>query len=280
MKPEIIAIIGGTGKMGQMFAKSFKKLGYEVLISARGTKLSVKEVASSADVVIISVPIRATEKTIEEVAKYIKPSSLLTDFTSVKVNPCKWMSKAGCEVIGGHPVFGPLKNLKGQNFVLCPVKGNSYLDWFKSTLEEIGLNPIIMTPEEHDKQMSVIQCLNHLSNIAFAKSLKELNFDLASNLVSPNFELRLYPVGRMLAQSEEMYADIETENPYSKDAASVYLKTITELKEMIENNDKKGIEDVIKEGRAYFGDLSQDSLALTSNILEGMHKYKNKKEKK
>lgn len=280
MIPEVIAIVGGTGKMGKMFSKSFKKLGYEVLISARGTKLSIKEAVSSADVIIISVPIRSTEKTIQEVAKYIKPSALLTDFTSVKVNPCKWMSKANCEVIGGHPVFGPLKNINGQNFVLCPIKGNSYIDWYKETLNDLGLNVLIMTPEEHDKQMSVIQCLNHLSNIAFAKTLKELNFNLASNLVSPNFELRLYPVGRMLAQSEEMYADIETENPYSKEAASAYLNTLEKLKKMIENNDKKGIEDTIKEGRSYFGNLSQESLELTSKILEGMHKYKNKKEKK
>jgi prephenate dehydrogenase len=280
MKPEVIAIIGGTGKMGKMFKKLFEKQRYKVIVAGRETKISPKEAVSQADVIIISVPIRNTEETIKEISPYIKGTSLLTDFISVKVNPCKWMLNANCEVIGGHPVFGPLKNVNGQNFVLCPARGSRYLEWYKKTLKKMGLNVLIMSPDEHDKSMAIIQCLNHLSNIAFATSLKALNFNLSNNLVSPNFELRLYPVGRMLSQSEEMYADIETENPYSKEAAKAYFDVVSIMKTMIENKDKSSIENLIREARGYFGDLSKESLELTTKILEGMHKYKNKTWKK
>ncbi|CAD7777149.1 hypothetical protein BLFGPEAP_01615 [Candidatus Methanoperedenaceae archaeon GB50] len=59
-KPNIIGIIGGTGRMGQWFEAFFEKRGYEVLISSRRTPLSNKELVQKSDVVIISVPIRVT----------------------------------------------------------------------------------------------------------------------------------------------------------------------------------------------------------------------------
>ena len=279
-KPRIIAIIGGTGKMGQMFAREFKKQKYNVIISGRSTKITPKDAALKADVVIVTVPIRNTEETIREILPYVRGTALLTDFTSVKVKPCQWMKGANCEVIGGHPVFGPLKNINGQNFVLCPVRGSSYVEWYKGVLKKMGLNVLLMATEEHDKAMAVVQCLNHISNIAFGTALKALNFNLDNKLVSPNFELRLYPVGRMLAQDEKMYGDIETENHYSKEAAKAYLDIVSAVKVMIDNNDKSSIENLIVEARNYFGGLSGEAMELTSKILEGMNKYKNKKGKK
>ncbi len=281
MKPKTISIIGGTGKMGQMFAKNFKKQGYKVIISGRTTKINHKEAALKGDVVIITVPIRNTLEVIKEISPYVKGTALLTDFTSVKVNPCNWMNQfSSCEVIGGHPVFGPLKNIKGQNFVLCPTRGNNYLDWYKKALKKMGLNVLIMKPEEHDKSMAVVQCLNHLSNISFATALKALNFNLSNELVSPNFELRLYSVGRMLSQDEQMYSDIETENPFSKEAAQAYFDIVSVMKTFIETNNKSSIENLILEARNYFGSLSEESKELTSKILENLHKYKNNKKRK
>ena len=242
MKPLTISIIGGTGKMGQLFKKAFSKQGHKVIISGRKTKINHKEAAIKGDIVIVSVPIRETKQVLDEIIPYIRASALLTDFTSVKVSPCTWMHSSNSNIVGGHPVFGPLKSpndMKGQNFVLCPIKGN--FNEYKSLLESLGLNVLVMKPEEHDKQMAIIQCLNQLSNIAFGDSLKQLKFNLDNPLTSPNFQLRLYPVGRVLSQSEEMWADIETENPFSKEVAKVFQESTNKMKKMIENNDKQAI---------------------------------------
>lgn len=48
----IIAIIGGTGKMGSLFAKALAQKGYEVLISGRNTTLTPIEAAKKADILI------------------------------------------------------------------------------------------------------------------------------------------------------------------------------------------------------------------------------------
>ena len=80
-----IAIIGGKGQMGKMFAEAFKKKGCEVILTGRrGNNI---DAAKKADIIIVSVPIRETVKVIEEIASHIKEDALLTDFTSIKVKP-------------------------------------------------------------------------------------------------------------------------------------------------------------------------------------------------
>jgi len=93
-KPKTIAIIGGTGKIGGMFAKAFKEKGYEVIIASRETEISMEDAAARGDVVIVSIPIRNTKEVIEKISGNLKKDALLTDFTSVKVMPCKVMEKS------------------------------------------------------------------------------------------------------------------------------------------------------------------------------------------
>ena len=44
-------IIGGTGKMGRLFAKVFEQAGYEVLVSGRTTALTAADLAEQCDIV-------------------------------------------------------------------------------------------------------------------------------------------------------------------------------------------------------------------------------------
>ena len=89
-----ILIIGGTGETGRFFAKFYKKHGFDVAIWGINKKKDIalelgvqfaddldKEIKSS-DVVMISVPINITEKTIEEIAPKMQTGSLLMDITS------------------------------------------------------------------------------------------------------------------------------------------------------------------------------------------------------
>jgi prephenate dehydratase/prephenate dehydrogenase len=262
----IIAIIGGTGKMGSLFAKALAQKGYEVLISGRNTTLTPIEAAKKADILIVSVPMYITEKVIEEISKYMKKEALLTDFTSIKISPCKTMKEnANCETIGGHPVFGPNVELKGQPFILCPINAKEEtIRLYKDILESLGLNVIQMTPEEHDKKMAVIQAMNHFDNISFANALKELNFNISEKaLFSPAFNLKMNIIERMLSQSPELYSDMEILNPYSKEYANNYLKALLEIKKDIDLKDSKALEKKIIELQDYFK-ISKKELILDS----------------
>lgn len=260
-----ISIIGGTGKMGQMFAKAFKKAGCKVIISGRNTILSHKEAAEKGDIVIVSVPIRVTKNVIKKIGRYVRRNALLTDFTSVKMLPAEWMKKyCKSEIIAGHPVFGPLKNIRGQNFVICPVRGQKHLAAYKKLLESLGLKVTIITPEEHDRHMAVIQCLVHQSNLAFAAALRQLNYNLkkGESLASPQFRLKISAVRRMLDQNAQMYADIQRYNPYTKETAKKLLSATHLINEPI------NFEAEFKKCQKFFGMMNQQEMTFVNKLVQ------------
>ena len=216
IKPTTIVIIGGYGGMGKLFARLFLDEGHKVIATGRterkGRKaereLGVKYIkdnckaARHGDVVIVTVPIDYTIETIKEVAPYVKKGSLLTDFTSVKEEPCRAMadfSDDGVEVIGMHPMFGPkVPGLEGQVVVLAPMRPGSgskykWMPWLLEFLNKHKAKIIEATPEEHDKVISVVQGLTHFAYISVGKTLKDLDFDIKKSrqFASPIYELML-----------------------------------------------------------------------------------------
>jgi prephenate dehydrogenase len=119
-KPVKVAIIGGSGKMGQWFARFLLQEGKQVVITGRDPRklaaaqqaLGVKtatnaEAVKWADVVVLSVSIDNVAAVIKEVAPHIKPHQLVIDITSVKEQPVEVMHqyiKTGT-VLGVHPMF-------------------------------------------------------------------------------------------------------------------------------------------------------------------------------
>jgi prephenate dehydratase/prephenate dehydrogenase len=263
---KIISIIGGTGKMGSLFAKALSEKGHKVIISGRTTKITPIEAAKRADIVIISVPIRETERVIKEISPYVKKEAILTDFTSIKINPCKIMEKdSKAEVIGGHPVFGPNVNIERQPFVICPIRAKQdSIEKYREILQSIGLNVFEMTPEEHDRKMGIIQAMNQFANLSFANALKNLKFDLSKrDLFSPAFNLKLNILERMLSQEPYIYADIETMNPYAEEYSKAYSEAMREIKKCIDSKDNKALERKIEEMQEYFGKKKEEILIST-----------------
>lgn len=257
-----IAIIGGRGRMGRMFVKIFRKQGHRVLVVGRKTKTTPVMAAKTADCVIITVPIRNTAAMIRKVAPHMSKHALLTDFTSVKTFACREMRKAQCNVIGGHPVFGPVKKVKGQYFVLCPVKG-SYV-WYAKALKKAGLKVMIMTPQQHDWHMAVSQCLTQLGNFAFVLTLKQLRYK-GDKLSSPGLRLKQLIIKRALAADSSLYTDIEVCNPYAKKMATLLSKNVRTLQAAM--NNPATFEKLIRQCQKHMGKPTRQEQDLISRLL-------------
>ncbi|WP_263641178.1 prephenate dehydrogenase/arogenate dehydrogenase family protein [Methanobrevibacter arboriphilus] len=190
-----IGIIGGTRGLGKTLASILSKEEFDVTITGRDTvtgnqvseDLNVeysndnKKVASSSDIIIISVPISTTSKVIKEIAKSVKPGSLVVDVTSVKVEPSNLMKTLlddDVEFIPTHPVFGPrTTNLEGQVVVLTPISQKQKEGkWYPKILKFLNdrkVRIIEASPEEHDDMMAVVQVLTHFSYISTASAIKK-----------------------------------------------------------------------------------------------------------
>ncbi len=100
-----ILIIGGTGETGRWFARFYKKHGFDVVTWGINKKREIAEELDvafaddidneirSSDIVMISVPINRTEKTISNVAPKMSSGSLIMDITSIKTGPMEAMIK-------------------------------------------------------------------------------------------------------------------------------------------------------------------------------------------
>ncbi|MCZ7384497.1 MAG: prephenate dehydrogenase [Candidatus Methanoperedens sp.] len=268
-----ILIIGGTGETGRFFAKFYKKHGFDVAIWGINKKKDIaqelgvqfaddldKEIKSS-DVVMISVPINITEKTIEEIAPKMRAGSLLMDITSIKKGPIEAMIKhtpPNVEILGSHPMFGPsIPDIRGQIVIFTPIERRCG-KWFpviRNLYENNGAHIEIMDAVAHDKMMAVVQGLTHFAYISIGAVFRELEFDVANSrrFMSPMYDIMLDLVGRILGQNPYLYAMIQM-NPEVAKVHRAYIEQCNLLAEIVKKKDVEGFVGIMKKASAHFGD--------------------------
>ena len=287
-----VLILGGTGEMGQWFTRFFKERDYEVTVWGKGGKVEVarklnvpfasdlEAAIPENDIVIVSVPINATEETIAEVAPKMKAGSLLMDFTSTKVKPVEAMRRfapAGVEILGTHPMFGPtIPTIRGQTVILVPVNGRSE-KWFpviRQLFEESGAHVEITNAAEHDRLVSVVQGLTHFAYIAIGTTIDRLDFDIKKSrkFVSPVYSIMLDFVGRILGQNPYLYALIQMENPGVLEVHEAYIKECEELSSLVRAHDEEGFVRKMKAAARKYDDtahaLRRSDKLINSRIAE------------
>ncbi|MBW2090529.1 MAG: prephenate dehydrogenase/arogenate dehydrogenase family protein [Deltaproteobacteria bacterium] len=156
MKDVTLGIIGGKGRMGDWLRNQFEEFGLTVLIADQDTPLSARDLGERCRVVIVSVPITVTEAVIAEVGPLMPEDSLLMDLTSNKTGPVEAMLRhSRSEVVGAHPLFGPREDsIKNRHIVLCPGRGEHWLEWIKALFEEMGAIVKVISPDHHDRLMA------------------------------------------------------------------------------------------------------------------------------
>ncbi|MFH1657402.1 MAG: prephenate dehydrogenase/arogenate dehydrogenase family protein [bacterium] len=271
MEKPLIGIIGGEGKMGNWFKNFFTNQGLSVLTSDK--KDDNRSLAKKADIVIVSVPIAATVKVIEEIRNCLRKDALLTDFTSLKTESCRAMEEGFFGALGMHPLFGPLAvNLENQTIVFCPLKKNKWIGFLESLFEKNGAKIIKVSPEKHDKQMAFIQALTHFSNIASSHFFTSQDFRPENSFLTPVFKLQSLVWGRILAQDAKLYADIEMRNPYFQKILKDYVQEIESFSREVAGEDYQAFEKRFKQAKSYLADSIKTAEEKTSKILKMVEK--------
>ncbi|MGM5487646.1 MAG: prephenate dehydrogenase/arogenate dehydrogenase family protein [Nanobdellota archaeon] len=263
-----IGIIGGNGGMGRLM-HNFLSEDFEVLISDKGTPLSNADIAHTADVVIVSVPIEQTIQVVEEIAPLLREDQVLMDITSMKTDPMKAMQESKATVIGLHPMFGPLAEVRGQTVVVTPAEETPWTEWVTDYLEEKGLRCKITTPEKHDEMMAIIQVLVHFNTIAMGHTLASLGLDIDETLefTSPIYRMELGMIGRIFAQDASLYGNIQMQNPKGVEILRRHQDTIKTLFGMIQDKDLESFVAKFNETAAFFKDFKERALAESEELL-------------
>ena len=202
------------------------------------TMMGIEDVAAS-DIVVLSLPVPLMEGAAQQIKDHVKDGTLVLDVGSVKVKPAELMQRLlpdTVDLIGTHPLFGPVgasQGTEGLKMVLCPLRGprveerTEKLQAFLAT--EFGIEPVMATPEEHDKEMAYIQGLPHL----IAKVLIEME-PLPRRMVTPNYKHFLRSIDVVRRDTDDLFQAIFRENPYTKEVRDEFFEKATALRKVID----------------------------------------------
>lgn len=273
--PRTVAVIGAAGRIGTVMTRLFGDLGHDVLAVDVGGPLSAADAARRADVVVISVPIDATEAVIRDVGPHVRGDALLMDVTSLKQAPVAAMLDAtaasGASVVGTHPMFGPsVHTLQGQRVVLCRARGDRWADWVAASLAARGLVVTEATPEAHDRAMAVVQVLTHFQTQVLGVTLARLGVPLGETLrfTSPAYLLELYVAARHFAQSPALYGPIEMRNPRGAEVTGAFADAAREVGAMLAAGDQAAFARMFDEVRGFFGPFTGEALEQSSFLID------------
>jgi prephenate dehydrogenase len=273
----------GCGLMGGSFALALKRgglvkrvVGYSKSPSTteRAKKMGVIDVAAESallavagsDIVLLSVPVAATEATFKAIRHLVEPGVLVMDVGSTKRDVVDAARRALRERVGAfvpaHPIAGKeLSGIQhadaalysGRQVILTPLPQNPPELVQKATdvWSAIGTQVLKMTPENHDAAFAAVSHLPHM--LAFAYFSGVVNQPLGKDYLSlagPGFR----DFTRIAASSPEMWRDILVANREEVLKQSQRFRhALDALEHVIREGNADALEDLIRgpaEGRA------------------------------
>ncbi|AHG47104.1 cyclohexadienyl dehydrogenase [Rhizobium leguminosarum bv. trifolii CB782] len=187
-----IALIG-IGLIGSSLAYDIRRLGLarEIVVATRSPDTlkraeelglgdryttSSADAVRDADLVIVSVPVGASESVAKEIAASLKPGAVVTDVGSTKASVIAQMLPhipAGVHFIPGHPLAGTEKSgpdagfpglFEGRWCIFTPVAGTdeTAMKRLRGFWEALGSKVDEMDAEHHDKVLAIVSHLPHI----------------------------------------------------------------------------------------------------------------------
>jgi prephenate dehydrogenase len=229
-----IGIIG-LGRFGR-FASDLLKHDFRVSVfdrkkiaPPRGIHSRPLEEVASKPVLIFCVPISQIESTCNDVRPFLFPGQLVLDTCSVKVFPTGIMQRTlprFVEIVGTHPLFGPdsaSRGIRGLRIALCPVRCLR-LAKIRAYLEKKGLQVILTTPQEHDREMAKTQALYHF----LARGVAGLKIS-AGALSTPGPAKLFEDFKDVQNDSLELFADLQIRNKHTARIRKRLLESLTRI---------------------------------------------------
>jgi chorismate mutase/prephenate dehydrogenase len=254
-----VIVIGGQGQLGRIFVDLFTRSGYQVQALEQADWPNSADILAEASLVIVAVPIRLTTLVIQKLGS-LPENCILADVTSIKEAPLYEMMKVHAgPVVGLHPMFGPdVTGLVKQTIIACEGRFPQQYHWLLEQFNVWGAKIHPVEAHTHDQAMSMVQVMRHFSTIAYGYHLMTEGADIAQlvEMSSPIYRLELIMVGRLFAQSPELYTDIIFANQDNIAMMKRFAYRFLALLEDVQSNDKAAFTETFSQVADYFGDYA------------------------
>ena len=262
----------GCGLMGGSFALALKRAGLVKRVvgyskspstTERARQMGVIDVeapsallaVSGADIVLLAVPVSATEATFKAIRHLITPNTLVMDVGSTKrdvVDAARRVLRddVGC-FVPAHPITG--KELSGvehadgnlytgKQVILTPIERTytAQLNKATSLWTALGCHVVQMSPQAHDAAYAAVSHLPHLIAFTLMNSIsgQPQGAEFLS-LAGPGFR----DFSRIAASDSKMWRDILIANREELLAQSkIFQQTLQSLEKLIAASDGEALE--------------------------------------
>ncbi len=266
-----VLIVGGNGQMGQLFFRLFRQSGYQVDILEHDNWQEAEVLCKDLDLALICVPMEDTCRIIEQLTPFLSENTVLADLTSIKETPMASMLKCHKGPVAGfHPLFGPdCETLDRQLISVTPGRFPEQWAWLGEQMELWGAVLVEAEAREHDRIMEFVQALRHFATFCFGKFLhkKQVSIEKSLQFSSPIYRLELIMVGRLFAQSPDLYAHIIFASPERVALLKEFISTMNSHLELL---DSYNIEDFIRqfnEVSQWFGSFGEQAMRESSFLI-------------
>jgi prephenate dehydrogenase len=262
----------GCGLMGGSFALALKRAGLVKRVvgyskspstTERARQMGVIDIeapsallaVSGADIVLLAVPVSATEDTFKAIRHLITANTLVMDVGSTKCDVVDAARRVlrddvGC-FVPAHPITG--KEVSGvehadsnlytdKQVILTPIERTytAQLNQAISLWTALGCNVVQMSPQAHDAAYAAVSHLPHLIAFALMNSISNQaqGADFLS-LAGPGFR----DFSRIAASDSKMWRDILIANREELLAQSkIFQQTLQSLEKLIAASDGDALE--------------------------------------
>jgi prephenate dehydrogenase len=279
----------GCGLMGGSFALALKRAGLVKRVVGYSKSPSTTERArlmgvidveapsallavSGADIVLIAVPVAATEATFKAIKHLVTPNMLVMDVGSTKRDVIDAGRRALREQIGSfvpaHPITGKevsgVENADpdlyaGRQVILTPIERTLTVQLQKAmdVWTALGCQVLKMSPEQHDAAFAAVSHLPHLIAFALMNAIsgQPQGKDYLS-LAGPGFR----DFTRIAASDPKVWRDILASNREELLAQSkIFQRNLHALELMISSGNTEALEGLIEQASNTRGSWSMTS---------------------
>jgi len=265
----------GCGLMGGSFALALKRAGLVKRVvgyskspstTERARQMGVIDVeapsallaVSGADIVLLAVPVAATEATLKAIRHLVTDRMLIMDVGSTKRDVIDAGRRVLRDHIGSfvpcHPITGKevsgvehadAELYTGKQVILTPIERTQTRQLQDATAvwEGLGCQVLKMAPEAHDAAFAAVSHLPHLIAFALMNGIagQAQGKDYLS-LAGPGFR----DFTRIAASDPKMWRDILLANRQELLAQSrIFQQTLNELEQLIDSGATEALEGLI-----------------------------------
>jgi prephenate dehydrogenase len=263
-----VIILGINGEMGRLLLDVFISLEFKVcgidrnfnnikhydiqciridLDSVADYSLMLPEVAD-ADYIVLCLSEKLSIWVLTNLSSYIKHGAIIIDTLPVKQNYLTQVNnifqQVKVTILSIHPLFKPALGFLDNNVILISdtLEDSETENRFLEKVTDLGGKIIPSTAVEHDRMMSIIQCLSHALILSFGLTLNKLHYissGRVANFTTPFQKNLVGLLSRVINGNPHVYWDIQNKNRFNKQIYSQLRESLDYLTKIILDGDEQ-----------------------------------------